>query len=186
MRKINFMGIIILSAFLILLSGCGILSLFEENDSFSTTIDTAGGSPDNPVPLGEYAYVKNTEDCIAQIKITEIIRGEEANNLVDSSFSKKPNSNQEYMIIKFNINVSKLSNGTYRPYGFGFNILRDNGTLSEDYYQSDISESLGLKNFSEIEFAAAGSVDTFVEFLIDKEETRCLFHRGSKTYFSLT
>jgi len=85
----------------------------DKNDDYGTRA--------NPAPIGKTAYydgyIKNhltqsVRSCSLQLTVTEVVRGQEANEMVKNASSRNdlPSEGEEYVLVKVAIKVVKLGN----------------------------------------------------------------------------
>ena len=186
MRKIKIIQFLALFMVLALcLSGC--YWIREDIAALEEREGIAGRSMRNPIPLGEYGDIFS-DDFDAHIRISEIVRGEQANDIINSNRISvmSAHANQEYLIVKLNVRVSSISTGqTFSPRFLM--ILCDNGTLVMPQFLSadQIYRQFGMKRIEDITFEAEGSAEGLAIFLIDEGQERLLIYSGERIYFEL-
>ena len=161
-------ALVLLFAFLISLSGC------RETLSQYNTVD-------NPVPLGETEKIYSHRGVEAEITIIEVISGEEARKIVD------PDSNDDYTLVKVNVQILSLPNGTFSP--FSLRAITQEGLEVIGVLPLYAEERIGMKSMSSITFATESSVDCFVLFRFNIDNISCLSYppsfQGDDVYFAI-
>lgn len=141
-----------------------------------TTATTAGWKPnrkgkslDDSVPLGTYEEI-GSKQCDAQLKIIDIIHGEEAEQQLHVQSKDK-----ELVIVRYSLKVSRLEPGnTFSPASFNM-ILKDGTTAS---YSSWLTNHYGgYKGWISIDFAAVGTVESSMVFEIPKDQYQAMYYR---------
>lgn len=77
----------------------------------TNTGSTVGYNRTNPAPLGTVLNFKETSliDYVGKMSVTEIIRGEEAWNMIQAAnmFNDEPAAGYEYILAKVNVNITR-------------------------------------------------------------------------------
>ncbi|GEM_PF-4472116 len=167
----------------------------KPDSTTATTTAPETGTLQKPIGLNEVATVKYFEEVNdkyykMEITLTEVIRGQEAYNLIDqiSTFlTERPNENEEYILLKFHVSAVDIRNFSGPLSIYAFKILLEDGTYgSPAYSEPGLDELLNMRYYESIDFATPGSTDAYALFIMPKDQAKLVvYEEYPKIYFSL-
>jgi hypothetical protein len=128
------------------------------------------GSKNNPAQIGDVISSSFEDILEGQInltmKMTDIISGDSAWTMIKNSnqFNDEPATNQEYIIVEYNINLKSVEYGPYSINYFDFDAVSKNGVVYNEFF------SVVLDNKINTDLYSGAELTGYVVYLVDKND----------------
>jgi len=141
------------------------------------------GTRDNPAEIGERLYLEFEDifegEVEMNIVLLEIVRGEEANEMVQEAnqFNPEPDEGEEYLLAKFEVEVEYVEEEPFDINHAQFDAVSEGGTVYDDFLSvADLDPNLRNDLYE-------GAVhEGWTYFLVDIEDSPLIAYHRTTDY----
>lgn len=131
---------------------------------------SVGLSKSNPAPIGTQVSYKSTgyKAYSADMKLVQVIRGDDAFNKLRDSYISAPKDGMEYLLADFSFKLTDYGDGSYNVNPYSFGAVDSSGKVHDITYMIVVPKSLGDSISSDL--YKGGSTEGWVLFEVPKND----------------